>query len=68
VIACDFIVDLEHPVAGRVHSLGFPPHLRAGAISYRLAPPTLGQHTDQILTELGFTSNDILRLREGKIV
>jgi len=68
VIARDFIVELEHPVAGLVRSLGFPPHLRAGAISYRLAPPTLGQHTDQILAELGFTANDILRLHEGGVV
>ena len=29
VIARDFIVELEHPVAGLVRSLGFPPHLRA---------------------------------------
>ena len=68
VIARDFIVELEHPVAGLVRSLGFPPHLRAGAISYRLAPPTLGQHTDQILAELGFAANDILRLHEGGVV
>jgi crotonobetainyl-CoA:carnitine CoA-transferase CaiB-like acyl-CoA transferase len=68
VIARDFIVELEHPVAGLVRSLGFPPHLRAGAIRYRLAPPMLGQHTGQILAELGFTANDILRLHEGGVV
>ena len=68
VLARDFIVELEHPVAGLVRSLGFPPHLRDGAISYRLAPPTLGQHTDQILAELGYTVNDILRLHEREVV
>jgi crotonobetainyl-CoA:carnitine CoA-transferase CaiB-like acyl-CoA transferase len=51
-----------------VRSLGFPPHLRAGAISYRLAPPTLGQHTDEVLAELGFMANDITCLHEGEVV
>jgi len=51
-----------------VRSLGFPPHLRAGAISYRLAPPTLGQHADEILAELGVAANEIIRLREHEVV
>ena len=68
VLARDFIVELEHPVAGLVRSLALPTHLRAGAISYRLAPPMLGQHTDEILAELGFAANDILRLHEGGVV
>ena len=68
VVARNFIVELEHPVAGLVRSLGFPPHLRNGAISYRLAPPTLGQHTDQVLAEPGFTANDIMRLHEREVV
>ena len=55
-------------MAGAVRSMGFPPHLRAGAISYRLAPPTLGQHTDQVLAELGFAASDILRLHQGGVV
>ncbi len=68
VLARDFIVELEHPVAGLVRSLGFPPHLRAGAISYRLAPPTLGQHTDEILAELGVAANEITRLHAREVV
>ncbi len=62
VLARSFIVTLEHPVAGPVRSLGFPAHLRDGAISYRLAPPMLGQHTDQILTELGCSPDEIAGL------
>lgn len=62
--ARDFIVTLAHPTAGPVHSLGFPPHLRPGAVSYRLPPPTLGQHTEQVLGELGLTPAQITELRE----
>jgi len=68
ILARQFIVVLDHPVAGMVHSLGFPPHLRPGAVSYRLPPPTLGQHTDQVLTELGYERGEIGRLREMNVV
>ena len=66
VLARDFIVELDHPVAGLVRSLGFPPHLRAGAISYRLAPPTLGQHTDEVLAELGYTPDEVAGLADAR--
>jgi crotonobetainyl-CoA:carnitine CoA-transferase CaiB-like acyl-CoA transferase len=62
VLARDFIVELEHPVAGLVRSLGFPPHMRDGAIAYRLPPPTLGQHTSEILSDLGYEATEIARL------
>jgi crotonobetainyl-CoA:carnitine CoA-transferase CaiB-like acyl-CoA transferase len=65
ISARDFIVTLEHPTAGPVHSLGFPPHLRPGAVSYRLPPPTLGQHTEQVLGELGLTPAMTTELRES---
>jgi crotonobetainyl-CoA:carnitine CoA-transferase CaiB-like acyl-CoA transferase len=68
VAARNFIVELEHPVAGLVRSLGFPPHMRDGAVVYRLPPPLLGQHTDEILTELRYSADDIAALRQKNIV
>jgi formyl-CoA transferase/CoA:oxalate CoA-transferase len=68
VLAREFIVVLDHPVAGMVRSLGFPPHLREGAVNYRLAPPTLGQHSDQVLAELGYGIEEIRQLREINVV
>jgi crotonobetainyl-CoA:carnitine CoA-transferase CaiB-like acyl-CoA transferase len=68
ILARQFIVVLDHPVAGMVRSLGFPPHLREGAVSYRLPPPTLGQHTDQVLSELGYGPTEVRRLREQHAV
>lgn len=68
VRARDFIVELEHPVAGLVRSLGFPPHLRDGAIAYRLPPPMLGQHTDEVLTKLGYTSEELASLRMRDVI
>jgi formyl-CoA transferase/CoA:oxalate CoA-transferase len=36
--------------------------------SVRLPPPRLGEHTDAVLSELGFHSNDIVRMRERGVV
>ena len=62
VLAREVIVQLEHPVAGLVQSLAFPPHMRPGGISYRLAPPTLGQHTGEVLAELGYDAGEASQL------
>ncbi len=68
VLARDLIVQLEHPIAGLVRSLAFPAHLRPGGLSYRRPPPTLGQHTDEILAELGYSPAEGQQLRRGRVV
>lgn len=63
------IVELPHPTAGPVRSLGNPVHLDGTPVGYRLPPPTLGQHTEQVLTELlGYSADDITTLREQQII
>jgi formyl-CoA transferase/CoA:oxalate CoA-transferase len=68
ILARQFIVELEHPVAGLVRSLGFPPHMRPGAIAYRLPPPTLGEHSEEVLAELGYGGDDVHALREKRVI
>ena len=68
VLARQFIVLLEHPLAGAVRSLAFPSHMRDGALSYRLPPPILGQHTDDVLAELGYGESEIEDLRAREVV
>ena len=59
---------VAHPTEGAVPG-AFPPLLvdgeRPGAIS---PPPTLGEHTDEILTELGFDAARAAELKAKKIV
>lgn len=66
--ARNFIVELQHPLAGPVKSIGNPVRLSDTPASYRLAPPTLGQHTAEVLTELGYDTDGIADLREQGIV
>ncbi|RME83822.1 MAG: CoA transferase [Caldilineae bacterium] len=58
------IVELRHPVAGTVKSLGNPMHLSHTPASYRLPPPLLGQHTEEILDSLGLSPAEVAALRQ----
>jgi len=66
--ARNFIVTLEHPVAGRVQSMSNPIRLSDTPVSYRLAPPVLGQHTDEILTNLEYNLDTIAALRRQGVI
>ena len=59
---------VEHPVLGTLKMLGTPFKFSDTPTSVRHAPPTLGQHTDEILRELGVDAAAIAELREDKVV
>ncbi|MEM8754646.1 MAG: CoA transferase, partial [Pseudomonadota bacterium] len=46
----------DHPVAGKgyVETLGNPVKMSATPVTYRRPPPMVGQHTAEVLAELGF--------------
>jgi crotonobetainyl-CoA:carnitine CoA-transferase CaiB-like acyl-CoA transferase len=50
--AREMIVEMEHPTAGNLRTLGNPMKLSGTPVSYRRPAPTLGQHTQEILQEL----------------
>jgi glutaryl-CoA transferase len=63
------IETIEHPTIGALKMLGIPFKFSDTACSVRRAPPTLGQHTDQILgAELGLDAKSIARLRQDKVI
>jgi formyl-CoA transferase/CoA:oxalate CoA-transferase len=54
-----FVVEIEHPLAGLVKSLANPVRFSDTPVSYRLPPPTLGEHNVAILGELGYAPAEI---------
>lgn len=44
---------IEHPVAGSAPTTANPIRYSGTPIQYRMAPPLLGQHTEEVLSELG---------------
>ncbi len=62
------IVEIEHPLLGVARSIANPVRMSETPPVYRLPPPMLGEHTDGILSELGFAAAQIEELRrEGAV-
>ena len=67
-IAREMVVAVDHPTIGSFQSLGLPMRLSENPTSIDRHPPLLGEHTDEVLGELGFDEAAIAELRTEEIV
>ncbi len=62
-------IDLPHALAGTAPAIANPIHLSHSPVTYRNAPPVLGEHTDEVLTDLlAMTDTDIAALRSKNVI
>lgn len=57
------VAEVDHPVAGRVRAPGIPVRMTATPPSVRRHPPLLGEQTDEVLAEIGYSPGEIAALR-----
>jgi crotonobetainyl-CoA:carnitine CoA-transferase CaiB-like acyl-CoA transferase len=62
------IETVHHPVAGDIRVVGIPMRFSETPGTIRLAPPLVGEHTDAVLDELGYTAEQIADLRAGEVI
>jgi crotonobetainyl-CoA:carnitine CoA-transferase CaiB-like acyl-CoA transferase len=62
------VAEFEQPGLGAARVLGFPARASATPASIRRPAPRLGEHTDEVLAELGMASQEIDRLVTAEVV
>ncbi|MEZ5738257.1 MAG: CoA transferase [Burkholderiaceae bacterium] len=68
VVHRQMVVDIDHPKIGPMKNIGLPIKSTADLTRIRKPAPTLGQHTAQVLGELGYDGESIDKLFEDGVV
>ncbi|MFO7649219.1 CaiB/BaiF CoA transferase family protein [Halomonas campaniensis] len=64
-LARGMVQEMEHPVIGRMKTIGFPSKFSATPSQIRSPAPLFGQHTDEVLGDLGLPPDELATLRDA---
>ncbi len=67
VLHRDMLQEVEHPTLGKLKQTGIPIKFSETKGSITRHPPLLGEHTGEILLELGYTAGDVDRLKTDEV-
>ncbi|NCB38628.1 MAG: CoA transferase [Erysipelotrichia bacterium] len=68
VVARDMLLELIHPIAGKIKIPGTPVKLSDTPASVKFPAPSLGQHNNEILSSLGYTDQQIEAFKSGSVI
>jgi formyl-CoA transferase len=61
------VVEVDHPRRGKYLTVGNPIKLSDSVTEVKRSP-LLGEHTDEVLAELGYAAADLAALRANKVI
>jgi CoA:oxalate CoA-transferase len=64
----DMVIEVDHPGHGPVQMVGFPVKLSGTPAQVRRPSPGLGQHTSELLAEVGYSAAEIESMAKAKVV
>ena len=67
-LANDYITEFDHPTYGREKVVGLPYRFSETMASIGRPCPEFGQHTEEVLQELGYKWDDIAKLKQEEVI
>lgn len=68
ILAQEMVLDVEHPGHGLIRMLGFPMKLAGTPCAVRRTAPGLGEHSEEVLRELGYAEAECAALRGAGVI
>jgi len=68
VLSRDMLLEIPHPTLGKIKQAGIPIKFSRTQGSIGRHPPLLGEHTREVLLQLGYSEDDLKRLKEEEAI
>lgn len=64
LLANNYVIEIDHPTYGHTKTMGFPWDLSETPASWQRRAPKLGEHTEEVLLEIGYSRQEVAKLSE----